>query len=59
MDQSFFSTALVFLAAAVICVPLAKKSGLGSVLGYLIAGVIIGPFVMGFVGKEGQDIGSD
>lgn len=56
MDHSFFSTALVFLAAAVICVPLAKKSGLGSVLGYLIAGVIIGPFVMGFVGKEGQDI---
>jgi monovalent cation:H+ antiporter-2, CPA2 family len=56
MDHSFFSTALVFLAAAVVCVPLAKKSGLGSVLGYLIAGVIIGPFVMGFVGKEGQDI---
>ena len=56
MDHSFFSTALVFLAAAVICVPLAKKTGLGSVLGYLIAGVIIGPFVMGFVGKEGQDI---
>jgi CPA2 family monovalent cation:H+ antiporter-2 len=56
MEYSFFSTALVFLAAAVVFVPLAKKSGLGSVLGYLIAGVIIGPFVMGFVGKEGQDI---
>ncbi|WP_207514610.1 monovalent cation:proton antiporter-2 (CPA2) family protein [Longitalea luteola] len=56
MDQSFFSTALVFLGAAVLFVPLAKKSGLGSVLGYLIAGVIIGPFVLGFVGQEGQDI---
>jgi monovalent cation:H+ antiporter-2, CPA2 family len=56
MDHSFFSTALVFLTAAVVFVPLAKKTGLGSVLGYLIAGVIIGPFVMGFVGKEGQDI---
>ncbi len=56
MEHSFFSTALVFLAAAVMFVPLAKKTGLGSVLGYLIAGVVIGPFVMGFVGKEGQDI---
>ncbi|HXF78185.1 MAG TPA: monovalent cation:proton antiporter-2 (CPA2) family protein, partial [Usitatibacter sp.] len=36
--------ALVFLAAAVICVPLAKRLGLGSVLGYLIAGAAIGPW---------------
>ncbi|MBO9202882.1 MULTISPECIES: monovalent cation:proton antiporter-2 (CPA2) family protein [Niastella] len=56
MEHSFFYKALVFLGAAVLFVPLAKKSGLGSVLGYLIAGVIIGPSVMGFVGAEGQDI---
>lgn len=36
--------ALIYLAAAVICVPLAKRFGLGSVLGYLIAGAVIGPW---------------
>jgi Kef-type K+ transport system membrane component KefB len=57
MDQnSFLFQAIVFLASAVLFVPLAKRLGLGSVLGYLIAGVVIGPFVIGLVGKEGQDI---
>ncbi|EDM48019.1 putative TrkA family protein [Marinobacter algicola DG893] len=37
--------------AAVIAVPLAKRLGLGSVLGYLVAGVVIGP-VIGLVGQE-------
>ena len=36
--------ALIYLGAAVLCVPLAKRLGLGSVLGYLIAGVAIGPW---------------
>jgi glutathione-regulated potassium-efflux system ancillary protein KefC len=36
--------ALIFLAAAVVCVPLAARFGLGSVLGYLIAGAVIGPW---------------
>jgi glutathione-regulated potassium-efflux system ancillary protein KefC len=35
---------MIYLAAAVLCVPLAKRSGLGSVLGYLAAGCVIGPF---------------
>lgn len=35
---------VIYLAAAVIAVPLAKRLGLGSVLGYLIAGVVIGPW---------------
>jgi monovalent cation:H+ antiporter-2, CPA2 family len=57
MDQhSFLFQAMVYLAAAIIMVPLAKKIGLGSVLGYLIAGVIIGPALLGFIGTEGQDI---
>ena len=42
--------ALIFLAAAVICVPIAKRLGLGSVLGYLIAGVAIGPWGLGLIG---------
>ena len=41
--------ALIFLAAAVICVPLAKWAGLGAVLGYLIAGCAIGPWGLGLV----------
>jgi len=57
MDQhSFFFIALIYLAAAVVFVPIAKKLGLGSVLGYLLAGIFIGPNVTGFVGAEGQDI---
>ncbi len=36
--------------------PLARKLGLGSALGYLIAGVIIGPFALRLVGEEGQDV---
>ena len=35
---------LIYLAAAVVCVPLATRFGLGSVLGYLIAGALIGPW---------------
>jgi CPA2 family monovalent cation:H+ antiporter-2 len=57
MDQhSFLFQAMIYLAAAVLFVPFAKKLGLGSVLGYLLAGIVIGPAVMGFVGEEGQDI---
>ncbi|MGH1363719.1 MAG: monovalent cation:proton antiporter-2 (CPA2) family protein [Calditrichia bacterium] len=55
-EGGFFYQALVYLAAAVVSVPVAKKLGLGSVLGYLIAGILIGPFALGFVGAEGQDI---
>ena len=56
MDQISLVQAMIFLASAVLFVPIAKKLGLGSVLGYLIAGVAIGPAVLGFVGKEGEDI---
>lgn len=55
-EGGFFFQAFVYLAAAVISVPVAKKLGLGSVLGYLLAGVVIGPFVLGLIGEEGQDV---
>ncbi len=51
----YFIQAVIYLLAAVICVPLAKRLGLGSVLGYLIAGVIIGP-IAGLVGEETNTI---
>jgi CPA2 family monovalent cation:H+ antiporter-2 len=54
--SGFLVQAVVYLAAAVVCVPLAKRLGMGSVLGYLAAGIVIGPFVLGFVGEEGEDI---
>lgn len=44
--------ALVYLTAGVISVPIAKRLGLGSVLGYLIAGVVIGPFALQLVGDQ-------
>ena len=56
MIIDFLSQALVYLTAAVICVPLAKKIGMSSVLGYLISGIIIGPFVLGLIGHEGEGI---
>ncbi len=53
--ESFLFQATIYLGAAVIAVPIAKKLGLGSVLGYLIAGVVIGP-VIGLVGSETKDL---
>lgn len=47
----YFIQAFIYLVAAVIAVPLAKRFGLGSVLGYLVAGVVIGPLT-GLVGQE-------
>ncbi|MFW7524973.1 monovalent cation:proton antiporter-2 (CPA2) family protein [Vibrio ostreicida] len=47
----YFLQAFIYLVAAVIAVPIAKRLGLGSVLGYLLAGVVIGP-IIGLVGEE-------
>jgi glutathione-regulated potassium-efflux system ancillary protein KefC/glutathione-regulated potassium-efflux system protein KefB len=46
--------ALVYLAAGVVSVPIAKRLGFGSVLGYLIAGVLVGPYVMNLAGDAAQ-----
>ena len=43
-SHSFLQQAIVYLAAGVIAVPLFRRAGLGSVLGYLIAGMAIGPW---------------
>jgi monovalent cation:proton antiporter-2 (CPA2) family protein len=56
MFSGFFSQAFVYLLAAVLAVPLARRMGLGSALGYILAGVAIGPFVLGLVGQETQDV---
>jgi monovalent cation:proton antiporter-2 (CPA2) family protein len=48
--------AFIYLLAAVATVPIAKQLGLGSVLGYLLAGVIIGPHLLGLVGRGGGGV---
>src|ERR1700710_3076978 len=53
--MSFFQV-FVYLTAAVVSVPLAKRLGLGSVLGYLLAGVVIGPFCFRLVGSDDRDV---
>ncbi len=53
--MSFFD-AFIYLLAAVISVPIAKRLGLGSVLGYLLAGIAIGPFCLRLVGSGGSDV---
>ncbi len=49
--EHFLLQLFIFLAAASIAVPVAKKLGLGSVLGYLIAGIVIGPFGLALIGE--------
>ncbi len=47
--MSLLAETLIYLLAAVISVPLSRRLGFGSVLGYLAAGIVIGPFGFAFV----------
>lgn len=55
-ESGFLQQAFVFLAAAVIAVPVARRLGLGSVLGYLCAGAVIGPFALGVIGSDIEEV---
>jgi glutathione-regulated potassium-efflux system protein KefB len=48
-SSQFLKTAVVFLLATVIAVPLTKRFRLGSVLGYMLAGMVIGPQLLGLI----------
>ena len=52
---SWLSSSLIYLSAAVIAVPLSRALGLGSIIGYLAAGIAIGPWGLGLV-REVEDI---
>ncbi len=49
-------TILIFLGAAIIMVPLGKKLGLSSVIGYILGGILIGPFCLQLTGRDAADI---
>jgi monovalent cation:proton antiporter-2 (CPA2) family protein len=53
--EELLTGTFVYLAAAVIAAPLFARLGLGSILGYLVAGAVIGPSVLGLTG-EGTDV---
>ncbi len=48
-SHNLLLSVFIYLAAAVLMVPVAKKLGLGAVLGYLLAGIMIGPSLLGLV----------
>ena len=49
METNYLADILILLAAAIVAVPVFKRLGLGSVLGYLTAGAIVGPWGVGFI----------
>jgi monovalent cation:proton antiporter-2 (CPA2) family protein len=55
VSGGFLEQAFIYLCAAVVAVPVAQRLGLGSVLGYLLAGVAIGPFGLGLLGAPGGE----
>ena len=55
-DSGLMQQAFVFLLSAVVAVPVAKRLGLGSVLGYLCAGAVIGPFALGLIGNDVEGV---
>jgi monovalent cation:proton antiporter-2 (CPA2) family protein len=54
MQQEFMLHVFIFLAAASVMVPIASRFKLGSVIGYLIVGILIGPFGLSLIGNAEQ-----
>jgi glutathione-regulated potassium-efflux system ancillary protein KefC len=54
MDQHFLLNVFIFLAAASVMVPIASRFKLGSVIGYLVVGILIGPFGLKLIGNANQ-----
>ncbi|HEX7869179.1 MAG TPA: monovalent cation:proton antiporter-2 (CPA2) family protein [Chryseobacterium sp.] len=56
METTLAMNTLIFLGVAIIMVPLARKLGLSSVIGYILGGIIIGPYVLKLTGNDVNDI---
>jgi len=54
-DHGLLFNVFIYLLAAVVAVPISKRLGFGAVLGYLLAGMVIGPWGFGLI-KEAEDI---
>ena len=54
--NQFLISGLIYLAATVVSAPLAKRLKLGSVLGFLVAGALIGPSAFNLVGDNGETV---
>ena len=52
MESSLAMNTLLFLGVAIIMVPLARKLGLSSVIGHILGGIIIGPYVLKLTGRD-------
>ena len=50
--NSLILNSIIYLLAAVIVVPIAKQFKLGSIVGYIFSGILIGPFVLGFISDQ-------
>lgn len=55
-ENTLAMNTLIFLGAAIIMVPLVRKLGLSSVIGFILGGIIIGPFGLKLTGKDSDDI---
>lgn len=55
-ESSLTQTALIFLGAAIVMVPLVRKLGLSAVIGFILGGIIIGPFGLKLTGNDSNDI---
>lgn len=56
MENSLAMTSLIFLGAAIVMVPLVRKLGLSSIIGFILGGIIIGPFVLKLTGRGSEDV---
>lgn len=56
MESTIAMKTIIYLGAAIIMVPLVRKIGLSSVIGYILGGIIIGPFVLKLSGQDTEDI---
>lgn len=56
--EGFFAQSIIYIVSAIVCVLITKRLGMSSILGYLFAGVLIGPYLLKFISNErdGQDI---
>ena len=52
MGLAYLTDIIILLAAAVVAVPLARVIGLGTVPGFLLAGIVVGPSVLGLIGNS-------